>query len=155
MGGVADQRKRWQERACLGILGRDGFQLQRQIGPRLAEYAQAAPFLPPLTLVSYAADLPALADLRLLDASWDAVWADWADDWRKALVNKIEPVSWVLGDLLREAEIPGAIFPSMARPEGVNVVLFLDMLQPERVLQVLDDGRLPRDGRSWGDPPTV
>ncbi|QBG97509.1 hypothetical protein EYC55_21920 [Xanthomonas oryzae] len=61
----------------------------------------------------------------------------------------------MLGDLLRKADIPGAIFPSMARPEGINVVLFLDMLQPERVLQVLDDGRLLRDGRSWGDPPTV
>lgn len=75
------------------------------------------------------------------------------EDWRKALVNKIEPVSWVLGDMLREAEIPGVIFPSMALPEGINVVLFLDMLQPEQVLRVLDDGRLPRDGRSWGDPP--
>ena len=30
--------------------------------------------------------------------------------------------------------------------------LFLDMLQPEQVLHVLDDGRLPRDGRSWADP---
>lgn len=106
-----------------------------------------------MTLVSYAAELPALADLRLLDASSDPLWADWTEDWRKALVNKIEPVSWVLGDMLREAEIPGVIFPSMALPEGINVVLFLDMLQPGQVLRVLDDGRLPRDGRSWGDPP--
>ena len=44
------------------------------------------------------------------------------------------------------------IFPSMAQPGGVNVALFLDMLQPEQVLHVLDDGRLPRDGRSWADP---
>ncbi|AAW77635.1 conserved hypothetical protein [Xanthomonas oryzae pv. oryzae KACC 10331] len=34
----------------------------------------------------------------------------------------------MLGDLLRKADIPGAIFPSMAHPEGINVVLFLDML---------------------------
>ncbi|MBB5882155.1 hypothetical protein GGR74_003377 [Xanthomonas arboricola] len=61
----------------------------------------------------------------------------------------------MLGDLLREAQIPGVIFPSMALPEGINVVLFMDMLQPEHVLRVLDDGRLPRDGRSWGDPPIV
>lgn len=129
--------------------------LSLQLETAAAEDAQAAPFLPPLTLVSYAADLPALADLGLLDASWDALWADWTEDWRTALVNKIEPVSWVLGDMLREAQIPGAIFPSMALPEGINVVVFLDMLQPEHVLRVLDDGRLPRDGCRWGDRPIV
>ncbi|MFO3707337.1 RES family NAD+ phosphorylase [Xanthomonas codiaei] len=135
--------------------GQPALYLSLQLDTAAAEYAQAAPFLPPFTLVSYAAQLPALADLRLLDASWDALWADWTDDWRKALVNKVEPVSWVLGDLLREAQVPGVIFPSMALPDGVNVALFLDMLQPEQVLRVLDDGRLPRDGRSWGDPPTA
>lgn len=132
--------------------GQPALYLSLHLDTAAAEYAQAAPFLPPFTLVSYRADLPALADVRLLDASWDALWADWTDDWRKALVNKVEPVSWVLGDLLREAAIPGVIFPSMAQPGGVNVALFLDMLQPEQVLHVLDDGRLPRDGRSWADP---
>ncbi|WP_285446979.1 RES family NAD+ phosphorylase [Xanthomonas sp. fls2-241-TYG-148] len=132
--------------------GQPALYLSLHLDTAAAEYAQAASFLPPFTLVSYRADLPALADVRLLDASWDALWADWTDDWRKALVNKVEPVSWVLGDLLREAAIPGVIFASMAQPGGVNVALFLDMLQPEQVLHVLDDGRLPRDGRSWADP---
>ncbi|MCC8617762.1 RES family NAD+ phosphorylase [Xanthomonas vesicatoria] len=135
--------------------GQPALYLAMELDTAAAEYAQAAPFLPPFTLVSYAAELPALADLRLLDSAWDALWADWTDDWRKALVNKVEPVSWVLGDMLREALIPGVIFPSIAAPTGVNVVLFLDMLQPDQVLRVLDDGRLPRDGRSWGDSPTA
>lgn len=153
LGGRAAERRR---RGALGWtlqpLWPAGAVLSLHLDTAAAEYAQAAPFLPPFTLVSYRADLPALADVRLLDASWDALWADWTDDWRKALVNKVEPVSWVLGDLLREAAIPGVIFPSMAQPGGVNVALFLDMLQPEQVLHVLDDGRLPRDGRSWADP---
>ncbi|KAB7769737.1 RES family NAD+ phosphorylase [Xanthomonas maliensis] len=133
--------------------GQPALYLAMELQTAAAEYGQAAPFLPPFTLVTYAAQLPALADLRLLDADWDPLWADWAEDWRKALVNKVEPVSWVLGDLLREADIPGVIFPSVALAGGVNVALFLDRVPPERVLQVLDDGRLPRDGRSWEVPP--
>lgn len=112
--------------------GQPALYLSLHLDTAAAEYAQAAPFLPPFTLVSYRADLPALADVRLLDASWDALWADWTDDWRKALVNKVEPVSWVLGDLLREAAIPGVIFPSMAQPGGVNVALFWTCCSPSR-----------------------
>lgn len=110
--------------------GQPALYLSLQLETAASEYAQAAPFLPPLTLVSYAADLPALADLRLLDASWDAVWADWADDWRKALVNKIEPVSWVLGDLLREAEIPGVIFPAWRGPKASTWCCFWTCCSP-------------------------
>ena len=60
--------------------GQPALYLSLHLDTAAAEYAQAAPFLPPFTLVSYRADLPALADVRLLDASWDALWADWTDD---------------------------------------------------------------------------
>lgn len=49
--------------------GQPALYLSLHLDTAAAEYAQAAPFLPPFTLVSYRADLPALADVRLLDAA--------------------------------------------------------------------------------------
>ncbi len=48
-----------------------------------------------------------------------------------------------------------AIFPSMAHPEGINVVLFLDMLHVRARAAGARRWPSSRDGRSWGDPPTV
>lgn len=115
----------------------------------VAEYQQAAPFLPPFTLVTYRANLPPLVDVRLLDDAWDGLWHDWQEDWRSLVVAGIEPPGWVLGDLVRTAGLPGIIFPSLAHTQGMNVVLFTDALPMSDVLSVLDDGRLPRDGSSW------
>jgi hypothetical protein len=66
------------------------------------------------------------------------------------LVSRIEPPSWVLGDLVRRAGLPGILFPSAAVAGGMNLVLFLESLAVDGVLSIQDDGRLPRDGRSWG-----
>lgn len=123
--------------------------LSLELETAVAEYQQAAPFLPPFTMVTFRANLAPLVDLRLLDDDWDALWFDWKEDWRKLVVNGIEPPSWVLGDMVRTAGYPGLVFPSMARPGGLNIVLFTDRLPPSSALLVLDDGRLPRDGRSW------
>lgn len=65
-----------------------------------------------------------------------------------------EPLSGAgaaLADLARELGHAGIIFPSQTSPEGVNVVLFADVLPLDQLLTVVDpDGVLPRDGRSWG-----
>lgn len=128
--------------------------LSLELATAVAEYRQAAPFLPPFTMVTYRANLPPLVDVRLLDDEWDALWLDWKEDWRMLLVNGVEPPSWVLGDMVRAAGYPGIIFPSLASDGGVNIALIADVLSPADVLMVMDDGRLPRDGRSWeaGDP---
>lgn len=123
--------------------------LSLELATAVAEYRQAAPFLPPFTLVTYRSNLPPLVDVRLLDDEWDALWPDWKEDWRALLVNGVEPPSWVLGDMVRAAGHPGMIFPSLAASGGVNIVLFADVLVLAEVLAVVDDGRLPRDGSSW------
>lgn len=123
--------------------------LALELNTAVAEYQQAAPFLPPFTMVSYLADLPPLVDMRLLDEQWDPLWNDWHEDWRTLLVNKVEPPSWVLGDMARNAGQAGILFPSTALVGGMNLVLFLESLQVDQVLTVQGDGRLPRDGRSW------
>lgn len=122
--------------------------LSLELATAVAEYRQAAPFLPPFTLVSYRANLPPLVDVRRLDGDWDALWNDWDEDWRTLLVNRIEPPSWVLGELARAAGFAGILFPSKVT-DGLNLVLFTESLSMEGALSVLDDGRLPRDGRSW------
>nr|WP_180166592.1 RES family NAD+ phosphorylase [Stenotrophomonas sp. SbOxS2]NYT99444.1 RES family NAD+ phosphorylase [Stenotrophomonas sp. SbOxS2] len=123
--------------------------LSLELATAVAEYQQAAPFVPPFTMVTYLATLPALVDVRLLDAEWDELWIDWDDDWRALLVSGIEPPSWVLGDMARFAGYAGIIFPSAAAAGGVNLALFMDSVTAADVLMIQDDGRLPRDGSSW------
>lgn len=126
--------------------------LSIELETAVAEYQQASPFLPPFTMVTYRASLPPLVDLRLLDDEWDALWLDWKEDWRTLLVNGVEPPSWVLGDMTRSAGYAGIIFPSLIAAQGVNIVLFTDALAVAEVLAIQDDGRLPRDGKSWEPP---
>lgn len=121
----------------------------------LQEYQQTSPFLPPCTLCSYAAQLDGLVDLRQLSngAAWDELWHDWRDDWRHTLLElHIEPPTWVLSDLVREAGHRGIIFPSMLVPDGVNVVVYTDRLDAGtgNWVKVLDpDQELPKNQDSW------
>ncbi|MBV2150074.1 RES family NAD+ phosphorylase [Sphingobium sp. AS12] len=119
----------------------------------LREYQQTSPFLPPCTMVSYAATLTRLVDLRQLHrgAPWDDLWHDWREDWRHLKFDQhIEPPSWVLGDMVLEAGLPGIVFPSLTHERGVNVVVYTGALGDGNLVEVNDpDGRLPKDRSSW------
>lgn len=126
--------------------------LSFELTTAVSEYQQTSAFAPPLTLVTYRANLPPLVDLRRLhEGGWDPLWLDWSCDWRQlSIIASVEPPSWVLADLARELGHAGIIFPTQASPGGVNVVLFADVLPLDQLLTVVDpDGVLPRDGRSW------
>lgn len=114
-----------------------------------AEYRQDNDLTEPYLLVAYLADLPDLVDLRLLDDRWDALWHDWHCDWRQMFVDGIEPPSWALADSVRAAGHVGIVYPSVARPPGLNVVLYTDLLNPEWLLPHDPNGVLPRDASSW------
>lgn len=119
----------------------------------LHEYQQTSAFLPPCTLCSYEVQLDRLVDLRQLSTSppWDDLWQDWRDDWRRSLLNlHIEPPTWVLSDLVRDAGHRGIIFPSMLVPHGVNLVVYNDRLDADNWLRVLDPTHeLPKNQSSW------
>lgn len=121
----------------------------------LREYQQTSPFLPPCTMTSYSATLSRLVDLRQLGQGkpWDDLWHDWREDWRHLKFDlHIEPPSWVLGDLVLEADLPGIVFPSLTQENGVNVVLYVAALPDGNCIEVNDpDGRLPRDQSSWSN----
>lgn len=123
----------------------------------LREYQQTSRLLPPCTICSYRIALAGVVDLRRLHAGppWDELWQDWAGDWRHdAFDAKVEPPSWVLGDLVRDAGHPGIVFPSLAGEDGANVVVYPDLLRADDVIRVHDpDHRLPVDQASWPTSP--
>lgn len=112
----------------------------------LREYQQTFPFLPPCTICSYTVALENLVDLRLLSHGdpWDDLWHSWQEDWRHLKFDlHIEPPTWVLGDLVLGAGHTGIIFPSMANPGGVNVVVFNEQIRGDSKVEVNDpDGKI-------------
>lgn len=133
--------------------GLEGLYLSTDIDTALAEYRQDNPFLPPGTFCQYAVGGFRVADItRGFDpVHWSSLWSDHACDWRELLFNQhIQPPTWDMADLAREAGCEGVLFPSVARPGGVNLVVFESSLKPAEQLRVLDpSGALPRDQSSW------
>lgn len=122
----------------------------------LREYQQTSPLLPPCTICSYTLTVTGVVDLRQLrrGPSWDGLWHDWATDWRHfAFDLRIEPPSWVLGDVVRDTGHPGIVFPSIVRQGGTSLVLFPDLFSVTDKIDVHDlDHQLPKDQSSWNDP---
>ncbi|MCE7031964.1 RES family NAD+ phosphorylase [Lysobacter sp. GX 14042] len=129
--------------------GIEALYLSLDIQTSAAEYRQDDPLSDPFTLITYVSELPDLVDLRLLDDTWDPLWHDWGTDWRQMFVDGLEPPSWALGDMLRDGDEIGLIFPSLAEPAGLNVVLFNDRLEPEWLAAHDPKGLIPTDQSSW------
>lgn len=132
--------------------GMEALYLALESDTALAEYQQSSPHLLPATICSYAASLPPLVDLRLINqGKWDPIWQDWNADWRLIKADgKFDPPSWDMADLVLDAGVPGIIFPSMARPGGTNVVLFVATLAGLGTIAVNDpENTLPRNQSSW------
>lgn len=117
------------------------------------EYQQVSTLLPPGTLTSYQLTVEPVADFTVgYDASaWHPIWKDFYCDWRELWFNqRIEPPSWVVGDMVIEAGGKGILFASQARAGGTNLVLFVSALTATDSLQIYDPGQsLPRDQSSW------
>lgn len=116
-----------------------------------AEYQQDNDITDPYLMVAYHSNLPDLVDLRLLDDQWDPLWNDWGCDWRQLFVDGIEPPSWALSDMLLAQGEVGLIFPSIAHPGGINVVLVVERLKAGALVPHDPHGLLPVDQESWKD----
>ena len=118
----------------------------------LAEYKQLSPLLPPGLLVSYEVQVRNVVDFSGgHSGDWDELWQELHCDWRRLWFNeRVEPPSWLLGDMTLEARGTGILFPSQINPSGTNLVLFTEALAEDDMLKVYDpDGRLPRDSSAW------
>ncbi len=118
----------------------------------IAEYQQLSSLMPPATLVNYTVTVDPVVDFRagFDPAHWDALWDDFACDWRKLWFNdRIEPPSWVLGDEVVAAGAKGLLFPSTRHPGGTNLVLYNSSLGAGDVVPYDPAGALPRNQASW------
>ncbi len=109
----------------------------------------------PMTLCAYAVDCEAVLDLT--DAAILAGLCIAPDDlacaWKDVSTRGINPPSWLLAERLVATGTAGVIVPSFARgatTADVNVVFWRWGTVPPYQVRVIDDeGRLPRDARSW------
>jgi RES domain-containing protein len=118
----------------------------------ITEYQRLASIMPPCTLVAYHVALASVVDFRggFVPAIWSLLWQELYCNWRRmALLEKVEPPSWVLADEVIAAGHAGVMFPS-AHTGGVNLVVYPDALRPDDQLAVHDpEKKLPRDRSSW------
>lgn len=133
--------------------GVDALYLAMQTETAILEYQQVSTLLPPGTLTSYQLTATPVVDFTggYSASAWEAIWDDFYCDWRELWFNqRIEPPSWVIGDTVIASGAKGILFPSRFIGDGVNLVLFTQMLSKQDKLEVFDPGKtLPQSQDSW------
>lgn len=136
----------------LNRVGVDALYLSLEEQTALAEYKQLSALMPPGLIVSYTVSVTNIVDFRSgYNSKWDSLWQELHCDWRKYWFNqRIEPPSWLLGDMALEQGAKGILFPSLAHASGTNLVLYTETLTENDSLEVYDPkGDLPHNARSW------
>jgi Uncharacterized conserved protein len=90
------------------------------------------------------ADCGSLTSAPFDPANWPPLWADFSVDWRTEWFGKsVEPPSWYMADDVVSEGLDGILFPSQARPSGLNLVVYRSSSRPLDQLRVYDpDGAL-------------
>jgi RES domain-containing protein len=118
----------------------------------LAEYQGESPLLPPATVATYRVTAEAVVDFTggYDPERWSPIWAEAYGNWKgMAFLENVEPPSWVIGDLVREAGYPGIFYHSTRNPAHRCLVLFPDLADRFRAPVYDPEGRLPRNAESW------
>lgn len=126
--------------------GHEALYLSLDEATALAEYRQDNPWLPPGTICTFFVEGLRIADFSagFDPAKWTEVWADFDVDWRAEWFGRsVEPPTWYMADDVVAAGLDGIMFPSQARPGGINLVVYGSSRRPAAELDVYDpDGRL-------------
>ena len=120
----------------------------------LAEYRGESPLMPPATLVTFLVTAKNVVDFTggYDPAHWTPIWAEALGNWKgMAFLEGVEPPSWVIGDIVRDAGHPGILYRSTRQTQGVCLVLFPAVQEAARFAAQVHDpmGTLPRDDSSW------
>jgi RES domain-containing protein len=118
----------------------------------LLEYQAESELLPPATIAAYQVNASVVVDFRRgYDAGhWSPIWAEAYCNWKGLWMHDgVEPPSWVIGDLVREAGHPGILYPSARDPGHICLVLFTEHADKFTAPVWDPDGRLPRNAESW------
>lgn len=135
-------------------LGVEALYLSLEFQTAVHEYQQLSRLLPPGTLVSYEVTATPIVDFTngYRENEWDPIWQDFYCDWRAMWFDqRIEPPSWVIGDLVIAAGAKGILFKSAIDSfAGTNLVLFNSTLDEDDALLVNDPkSTLPKSMASW------
>lgn len=119
----------------------------------IREYQQTSTLLPPGTLVTYTVQASTVVDFRhgYHPDQWSPLWEEFHCDWRELWFNRrLEPPTWVLADEALASGAKGILFASRLASEGLNLVIYNDMLGADDRLDVHDPGNmLPKNQKSW------
>ncbi len=131
--------------------GQEALYLSLDESTALDEYKQDNPWLPPGTICTFFVDALRVADISagFDPVHWTALWADFVVDWRAEWFgHSVEPPTWYMADDVIAAGLDGIMFPSQARPGGINLVVYRSSVRPAQELDVYDpDGRLAQVAR--------
>ncbi len=120
----------------------------------LAEYQGESPLLSPATLVTFLVTAKNVVDFSggYEPAHWTPIWAEAHGNWKgMAFLEGVEPPSWVIGDIVRDAGRPGILYRSARHAGGICLVLFSDIQMTSGFIARAHDPAkaLPRDDLSW------
>jgi RES domain-containing protein len=138
-----------------GRLNRPGLPalyLALDVTTALEEYRQLSALVRPGLMVSYELRIGKVVDFSGgYTRSWELLWQELTCDWRRLWFNQhVEPPSWLLADAALEAGAVGILFPSIANPDGTNLVLYTEALEASDRLEAYDPtGDLPKNQQSW------
>lgn len=117
------------------------------------EFQQDDILVPPCTMVQYTASIAKVVDFRggYEPNRWSALWDSASENWRTmALLDRVDPPSWDIAELVLEAGACGILFRSVRNPEGSNLVVYINNLGPVDRIEIYDPGgTLPRTQQSW------
>ncbi len=134
-------------------VGVNALYLSKESQTAVSEYQQLSHLMPPGTLVCYELNIGPVVDFTngYQPGEWDELWEDFFCDWRGFWFDKrIEPPSWVLGDMAIAAGAKGILFSSALPAGGINLVVYTDQLGPGDILKPYDPATLlPRNADSW------
>jgi len=119
----------------------------------LFEYQGESTLLPPATLATYQVTAESIVDFTsgYETEHWSPIWAEAYSNWKGlAFLENVEPPSWVIGDLVREAGYPGILYRSARNPDYICIVLFPALSARFRAPVYDPERKLPRNADSWG-----
>ena len=118
----------------------------------LREYQAESLLLPPATVATYCVTAGAVVDFSggFIAKLWSPIWAESYCNWKgMAFLENVEPPSWVIGDLVREAGHAGILYRSTRGMDHLCLVLFPELADRFNAPVYDPDGRLPKNPDSW------
>jgi len=118
----------------------------------LTEYQGDSLLTPPTTMAAYLVTADSVVDFTggYVAGAWLPIWEQAYCDWKwLANFDHVEPPSWVIGDMVRDAGAAGLLYRSVRDPTQICLVLCPDMRQAFTAPVHDPNNELPRDPLSW------